>query len=158
MILVDCDPDGLNILFCYRYGSARQRAPKRVPVSWWGIKTGHILDIGNKVLQNGRDDRRTRVGTSTALSQGSTSASSISSTACREPISHLSMRDRKLAISIMKKVNGLPQDDETAEELRMELQRMLMLGVKTEIQWLDESGSITQWLDRQIRLDDLDDS
>lgn len=27
---------------------------------------------------------------------------------------------------------------------------MLVLGVKAEIQWLDEAGSITHWLDREM--------
>lgn len=141
MILVDCDPDGLNIFFCYRYGSSRQRQPANIAVTWWGIQTKHILDIGKRSLGAGH--------AVTASSQAS-STTSVSSTTCREPISHLSNRDRKLAVSTLKKSNDLPQDDDVAEELKMELQRMLMLGVKTEIQWLDEAGSITQWLDDEM--------
>lgn len=146
MILVDCDPDGFNIFFCYRYGSNRQRQSSIVTVTWWGIKTGHILDTGKAAIADGGASRAMRRNSS----RNSSSTSSISSTACREPISQLSYRDRKLAISTLNKVNNLPQNDGVAEELKAELQRMLMLGVKTEIQWLDESGSITQWLDREM--------
>lgn len=142
MILVDCDPDGFNIFFCYRYGSNRQRQSSIITVNGWGIKTGHILETGKETIADGNMGENS--------SRNSSLASSISSTACREPVSQLSHRDRKLAISTLNKVNDLTRNDDVAEELKAELQRMLMLGVKTEIQWLDESGSITQWLDREM--------
>lgn len=156
MILVDCDPDGLNILFFYRYGSNTQRRATSVAITGWGIKTSHILDTGNRAFvdnnDRGRNRRRVRTDEdmSTDSSQNSASGIPISSTACREPVTQVSMRDRKLAIGTLKKLSALPQADNFAAELKMELQRMLMLGVKTEIQWLDESGSITQWLDREM--------
>jgi meiotic recombination protein SPO11 len=146
MILVDCDPDGFNIFFCYRYGSNRQRQSSIVSVNWWGIKTGHVLNAGKAAIADGGASRTMRRNSSRNSSLGL----SISSTACREPISQLSYRDRKLAISSLTKVNNLTQNDNIAEDLKAELQRMLMLGVKTEIQWLDESGSITRWLDREM--------
>jgi meiotic recombination protein SPO11 len=150
MILVDCDPHGLNIFYCYRYGSCRQRNPSKVTVTWWGIKTGHILDMENKLINN-NDYRATKnMDAVIYSSQSSSSGTPISSTSCREPVSQLTARDRKLAVGTLKKVHDLLQDDEVAEGLRIELQRMLMLGVKTEIQWLDDSGSIAQWLDREM--------
>lgn len=63
----------------------------------------------------------------------------------------LDLRDRKLAISSLA---TLADEDENYDEvtaLRLEWQRLLMLGVKCEIQWLDESGNINAWLEKQIR-------
>ena len=37
-------------------------------------------------------------------------------------------------------------------ELHKELQVMLFLGTKAEIEWLDESGNLCQWLDYEIGL------
>lgn len=148
MILVDCDPSGLNIFFCYRYGSSMQRSASDIAVHWWGIKTGHILEIGKETL----DKISHPTGSSDGIesSQSSASGTSVASTACRDPITQLSARDRKIATSTLKQLELLPPDDEVAAEMKIEIQRMLLLGVKTEIQWLDESGSITQWLDRQM--------
>ena len=35
-------------------------------------------------------------------------------------------------------------------ELMQELRALLMLGVKAEIQWLDEAGSLVEWLDGEM--------
>jgi meiotic recombination protein SPO11 len=35
--------------------------------------------------------------------------------------------------------------------MKRELRIMLWLGVKAEIQWIDESGSLTGWLNEQMR-------
>lgn len=149
MILVDCDPDGLNILFSYRYGSSRQRSTTDIGITWWGIKTSHVLEMGKKALAT--TGRQPRPGRSNESSQTSNSGGSATSTSCREPITQLSARDRKLATSTLKKLNRLSEDDDdVADELGLELQRMLVLGVKAEIQWLDEAGSITHWLDREM--------
>lgn len=41
-------------------------------------------------------------------------------------------------------------DDSEAALMRLELQRMLFIGVKSEIQWLDDAGDITKWLDNKL--------
>lgn len=83
------------------------------------------------------------------------SKASISSTSCRDPISQLTLRDRASASSALKRsIDPALDDDSDADvlELRRELQVMLMLGVKTEIQWLDDAGSLTEWLDQRLRV------
>lgn len=75
------------------------------------------------------------------------SSQAISSTACREPISQLSLRDRKIALSTLRKVSD-SQDD--LGEVKRELQVMLMVGIKVEMQWLDESGDMSGWLDEHV--------
>lgn len=141
LILVDFDPDGLNIFRCYRYGSdsITQRAvSSNTGIRWLGINSSQILELaaaGDEPI---------------ASSQSSTqSRGAISATDCREPISQLSARDRKAAIGTLGRLLDT-SDDQDVLELRRELQVMLMMGVKAEIQWLDEAGSITEWLDWKI--------
>jgi meiotic recombination protein SPO11 len=148
VILVDCDPYGINILFHYRYGSSLQRSGSSIDVHWWGIKTDHILGIGKESLDEIAHPMNPRGGVES--SQGSVSGTSVASTACRDPVTQLSMRDRKIAIGLLKQLDLIPSGDKVAAEMKTEIQTMLLLGVKTEIQWLDESGSISMWLDREL--------
>lgn len=62
----------------------------------------------------------------------------------------LSKRDRKVAVGIIQKLEDTEPEDEQAKELMRELKIMLVLGVKAEIQWLDEAGSLTEWLDLEM--------
>lgn len=61
----------------------------------------------------------------------------------------LSTRDRKVAVGILEKLIDVKDDPEVVEVQR-ELQVMLMMGVKAEIQWLDEAGNLTDWLDFKL--------
>jgi meiotic recombination protein SPO11 len=74
----------------------------------------------------------------------------MTSTSCRDPVSYLSARERAAAISILKKMERLSVNDVEASEMRREVQLMLTLGVKAEIEWLDESGDLCSWLDGEI--------
>jgi meiotic recombination protein SPO11 len=42
------------------------------------------------------------------------------------------------------------ETDDDVAELKLELQIMMVMGVKTEIQWLDEAGNLCEWLDERI--------
>lgn len=81
--------------------------------------------------------------------ESNSSKTSISSTECRDPVSFLSTRDRKVAVGILEKLLDVKDDAEVVEAQR-ELQVMLMMGVKAEIQWLDEAGNLTDWLDFKL--------
>lgn len=63
----------------------------------------------------------------------------------------LTQRDRGKAISMLERAdeeNGCRAD----EQCRVELQRMLMLNIKAEIQILeDRRGGLEGWLDEKIR-------
>lgn len=74
----------------------------------------------------------------------------MTSTSCRDPISYLSVRERAAAISTLKKMEHISGNDVEVSEMRRELQLMLTLGVKAEIEWLDESGDLCSWLDGEI--------
>lgn len=62
----------------------------------------------------------------------------------------LTSRDRKLATNSLIKMADEYELDEESATMKLEWQRILMLGIKCEIQWLDESGNINNWLERQM--------
>ncbi|KAF5021761.1 hypothetical protein F66182_6211 [Fusarium sp. NRRL 66182] len=137
MALVDYDPDGVKILRCYRYGSDRLSHEADLDaqaLQWLGIKSTHLLqDITRVVPVNSQS-----------------SQTSITSTSCRDPVSYLNIKERIVAASVLKKISSSSSDDADLMEMRRELQLMMALGVKAEIEWLDESGDLCSWLDSEI--------
>ncbi|KAM4066577.1 type IIB DNA topoisomerase domain-containing protein [Hirsutella rhossiliensis] len=132
LVLTDFDPDGLNIFRCYRFGSdgaAHESAAQNRGLRWLGVKARHLQEF--------------------PLAPHASRAS-ISSTSCRDPISQLTARDRKLATRTLLNLSTLCTDDPELERLQRELRRMLMMGIKAEIQWLDNAGNLGGWLDDNI--------
>ncbi|PHH87376.1 hypothetical protein CDD83_8963 [Cordyceps sp. RAO-2017] len=147
LLLTDFDPYGLNIFRCYRFGAdaiGHESATLNPGIRWLGIKTRHIHDFaGSSGLPV---DGSTRLPLHHAASR-----LPISSTSCRDPTSLLTPRDRKFAVSTLAKVSARGAADDTElERLRRELQTMLMMNVKAEIQWLDDAGNLNEWLDESI--------
>ncbi|KAF5675623.1 meiotic recombination-associated protein [Fusarium heterosporum] len=139
--LFDYDPDGIKILRCYRYGSDRlghETDLSTHALQWLGIKSTHLF----------RDYTGSSFFGSCHLSRFS--QVSITSTSCRDPVSYLSARERKAASSALKKIEHPSTNEIEVCEVRHELQLMLMLGFKAEIEWLDESGDLCSWLDGEI--------
>ncbi|KAI6762764.1 hypothetical protein HG530_008744 [Fusarium avenaceum] len=139
--LFDYDPDGVKILRCYRYGSERlshETGISTQTLQWLGVKSNHLFRDYNSALPISSD----------SVSQSS--RVSMTSTSCRDPVSYLSARERAAAISTLKKMEHISGNDVEVSEMRRELQLMLTLGVKAEIEWLDESGDLCSWLDGEI--------
>ncbi|KAK7209040.1 hypothetical protein V2G26_016218 [Clonostachys chloroleuca] len=142
LVLVDYDPDGVNILRCYRWGLSRLPSPTYLKAHWIGIKTRHILGSRNSQPVQSYLERITHQEQAHSSRGGDSVGDSISSTSCREPSAQLSVRDRQLEVA----------------EMRHELQKMLMLGVKAEIQWLDDGGvSQDGWNKRSSFASDLNE-
>ncbi|CEF88313.1 unnamed protein product [Fusarium graminearum] len=137
--LFDFDPDGVKIMRCYRYGSDRLSHEADLgteTLQWLGIKSTHLF--------------RDYAGDSATITPSQSSPSSITSTSCRNPVSYMSARERTAAISTLKKVVHPSHLGTEVSETKHELQLMLVLGVKAEIEWLDESGDLFSWLDDEI--------
>ncbi|KAF5572925.1 meiotic recombination rec12 [Fusarium pseudoanthophilum] len=133
--LFDYDPDGVKILRCYRHGSERLSHEVDLGVEglrWLGIRSAHLFR-----------------GHASAY-YGQPSHVSITSIQCRDPVTYLNGRERAAAVSALKKTSLHSPDELEGSELRLELQLMMMLGVKAEIEWLDESGDLCSWLDGEI--------
>lgn len=116
---------------------------------WLGIKTSHILELAISQTPSPATDMAIPPSSQSSATTDAVRAS-IASTECREPISHLTTRDRKVANGTLGRLAEPPHTDFEAMQLGRELRVMLMLGVKTEIQWLDDSGCISTWLNREI--------
>lgn len=67
-----------------------------------------------------------------------------------ESVSLLTQGDRKKAVDVMREVSATREVDSNAAEQMLELQRMLMLNIKAEIQALDNFGDISGWLDEKL--------
>ncbi|KAF4873774.1 Meiotic recombination protein rec12 [Colletotrichum siamense] len=132
--LVDFDPYGVNIMRCYSHGSRGHSHEVGVTVpsmQWLGIKSDDLL---------GRRDLE--VDDDSAFSRQQQSESSFEATDA------LKERDRKIAKTLL---GNIPDDfDEYNIECRRELQIMLFLNVKAEIQAVDDAGDISGWLDAHM--------
>ncbi|CAO2647362.1 Nn.00g082840.m01.CDS01 [Neocucurbitaria sp. VM-36] len=133
---VDLDPDGIAILSTYKYGSYRLAHEdvtlKATPalslpdIRWLGVKSHHIS--------------RAPVG------ESSTDTSALPEL---QGLMKLSPRDRAKAARMLEWdlcVEGGPEQD-----WRQELQRMLMVNIKAEMQILDElPGGLVSWLSDEL--------
>ncbi|KAH6611534.1 DNA topoisomerase IV [Trichoderma cornu-damae] len=149
-VLSDYDPDGLNIFRCYRFTPdmvTRETGAAAPAIRWLGIKSQDLLEREGHLGVPTTTSLQPPDSQSSEESAGS--KASISSIECREPISALSPRDRKAAVGVLEKLQDFRDDPEIAE-LQRELQVMLMMSVKAEIQWLDEAGDLTEWLDFRL--------
>lgn len=155
LVLVDYDPHGVNILRCYRWGLSRLPSPKYLKAHWIGIKARHVLESRNLQPVQSAPERITHQEQAYSSRGGDSAGDSISSISCREPSAQLSVRDRQLVRGTLRRIQAIITTDESSQEvaeMRYELQKMLMLGVKAEIQWLDDGGNLTGWLEQEIIL------
>ncbi|KND93448.1 Meiotic recombination protein rec12 [Tolypocladium ophioglossoides CBS 100239] len=148
-VLTDFDPDGVNIFRCYRFGSdalAHESTAYNPGVRWLGVRARHVHDF-DTALKNHPPPIE---GPSNGSQSSASSRASIASTTSRDPICRLTSRDRKAVKWTLEKAFVRYSEDPEMVWLRRELQVMLMMGIKAEIQWLDDAGNITEWLDRNI--------
>lgn len=136
--LIDLDPDGIAILSTYKYGSYRLAhedvAPTGTPglslpdIRWLGVKSHHMS--------------RTPVGDSDT---GTGAMPEL------QGLMKLTPRDRLKAMRMLEW--DLCAEDGPEPEWRRELQTMLMLNLKAEMQILDElPGGLVSWLSNELVL------
>jgi meiotic recombination protein SPO11 len=134
--LVDLDPDGIAILSTYKYGSYRlahedvtptdTTAPGLPSIRWLGLKSHHMS--------------RTPVG------EEHTDTSAITQP---QGLMRLKARDRTKAARMLEW--NLCSDEGPEQGWRQELQKMLMLNIKAEMQILDEAlGGLVSWLSQEL--------
>jgi meiotic recombination protein SPO11 len=134
--LVDLDPDGIAILSTYKYGSYRlaheKVAPQDTPglnlpnMQWLGVKRHHIC--------------RTPVG------EGDTDTNVMPEL---QGIMRLTARDRTRAMRMLEW--DLCADGGPEQAWRHELQMMLMLNTKAEMQILDElPHGLVSWVSSEL--------
>ncbi|KAF6813237.1 meiosis-specific topoisomerase spo11 [Colletotrichum sojae] len=143
--LVDYDPDGISIMRCYSHGSRAHAHEKRVTVpglQWLGIKSDDLAGRRVPVCDEGvRDDDDLSLWVEDL--QPDTPENRFDSA------NPLTTRDRKRAVNMLKDIGE--NIDGYDMECRRELQVMLFLGIKAEIQAVDDAGDISNWLDEHMR-------
>lgn len=133
---MDLDPDGIAILSTYKYGSYRLAHEDVAPndtlalslpdIRWLGVKSHHV--------------------SRTPVSEGDTDASAMLQL---RGLMNLRQRDRQKAIRMLEW--GLCAEDGPEQEWRRELQSMLMLNIKAEMQILDELPcGLVSWLSSEL--------
>ena len=136
--LVDFDPDGIAIMSTYKHGSLRlahedvTRADTpgvNLPnLQWLGVQSHHI----NHAPGN----------------EGDTTTAALTDV---QGVMKLTARDRKKAHDMLEWAVCGEHGSEPA--WRAELQRMLVLNVKAEMQILDElHGGLVSWLSKQLEV------
>ncbi|KAL8993495.1 MAG: hypothetical protein Q9169_006301 [Polycauliona sp. 2 TL-2023] len=128
--LVDFDPDGISIMSTYKHGSIRlahENANLRCPnVRWLGVKSGDLVFPASKKEISNNDDDDDVMG-----------------------LLKLSRRDRKKAVKMLGQ--GIFEEDGVERECRRELQVMLMLNVKVEMEILSQQdGGIETWVENRL--------
>ena len=140
--LVDYDPDGVNIFRCYKWGSAaleHEEDVKLPSLRWLGIKSGDLHDIPGQGQAAAPFDpgvhpqqaARPPVGPFNRLLQ-------------------LTQRDRKLAVKLLGDFASETDHGRDAAEALGELQKMLMMNIKAEIQAMNDEGDIAGYLERKL--------
>ncbi|KAL8781950.1 MAG: hypothetical protein Q9213_005789 [Squamulea squamosa] len=130
--LVDFDPDGISIMSTYKHGSltmSYENANLKCPtIRWLGVKSGDV------------DPNQLRIQPSDADED-------------MKGLLKLSKRDRNKATKMLG--HDVYEEDGAEVEWRRELQVMLMLNVKVEMEILSQrGGDIERWVDDRL-LEDI---
>ncbi|KAL2132113.1 hypothetical protein VTI74DRAFT_4202 [Chaetomium olivicolor] len=152
VVLVDFDPHGVAIMRTYKYGSRRldheenATAPR---LRWLGIRSDDIV----LNTSAGRDE--TYDLSQSQMNQEATSqvsmAYSFDDSQTERPAKR-AKRDRKKAVEVLRDISASKAINRDGLDEMQELQRMLMLNVKAEIQAVDNYGNIANWLDRKLSI------
>ncbi|KAI2613417.1 DNA topoisomerase IV, alpha subunit [Hypoxylon sp. NC1633] len=159
--LVDFDPDGIAIMLTYKRGSRSLGHEQDVTVtglSWLGPKSSDILGHTHHRPPLARPSQTNQPFVFTAPSGQSTQASSSPISQSNRDLpanpldstSHLTTSDRRKAIGLLRRLKDEHFQSTDDMELVYELQLMLVLNIKAEIQAVDDAGDMTRWLDEKL--------
>ncbi|KAK3901430.1 Spo11/DNA topoisomerase VI subunit A [Staphylotrichum tortipilum] len=167
LALVDYDPDGVAILRTYKYGSRRldhEQNATTPQLRWLGIRSDDILSDGPPDYQEVHDSSQSQA--SQEFASQDPAAYSCDGSQNERPVkrarvnkvqragestmSPLTQRDRRRAVQIMRAVCGADRPNRDEADVILQLQRMLMLNIKAEIQAVDNYGDIADWLDEKL--------
>lgn len=136
--LVDLDPDGIHIMSTYKYGSLRLTHEQGQDADAAGPCLPNLQWLGVQSHQVGESPGHVGYATGFSLADA-------------QGIMKLSTRDRRKAHQMLEwdvcgEVHG-------ERGWRAELQRLLMLNIKAEMQILDERpGGLVLWLSRELEV------
>ncbi|KAJ2989670.1 hypothetical protein NUW58_g3354 [Xylaria curta] len=147
--LVDFDPYGVEIMLTYKYGSRSLRHEENATLNrlfWIGPRSNDVLGINRQESTSTNTSQTCLVGRQASFSQSSTSLPTRYFSPVEVTLS-LTTADRSKAVRLLSQT--LERDEQWPEisDLVHELQVMLFLNIKAEIQAVDEAGDLTTWLD-----------
>ncbi|KAK8032145.1 meiotic recombination protein rec12 [Apiospora arundinis] len=160
--LMDFDPDGVSIMRTYKHGSLGMRHEQSVTVPgliWLGVKHNDLLDLPMRFLPSvaseSQESQSTLISSQNSNVSSSRSVSRTMSGSSRRggtgwKVISMSRRDRAKAVRLLSTLNEHHQQDADEMELASELQLMLMLNMKFEIQAIHEVENMAYWLDERL--------
>ncbi len=136
--LVDFDPYGLSIATTYKYGSralAHENARLTVPaLRWLGVRSATVAAVAAAAAGSG----------------GGCGVGSVGGVGGDRALLPMNLRDRRKARALLAR-KAVFRDGGEEPEWRRELQVMLLLNVKAEIQSLSElGGGVEAWLHAEL--------
>ncbi|KAI1494090.1 Spo11/DNA topoisomerase VI subunit A [Biscogniauxia mediterranea] len=158
--LVDFDPDGFAIMRTYKCGSLALFHEENITLpslSWLGPRSQDILSRPSYFHSGNSSQGNEFPSTSTPssnqqsfLSHQDITPNHDSPPSLVEVSSVLTVMDRKKGVRLLEKLVSELDQNESEESLVCEVQIMLMLNIKAEIQAIDEAGDMTGWLDNKL--------
>ncbi|KAI0017176.1 Spo11/DNA topoisomerase VI subunit A [Xylariomycetidae sp. FL0641] len=157
-VLVDFDPDGIKIMQTYKHGSrglAHESQVTLPKLSWIGLKSQdlHPKTVPSQMRSRAQADLAELPGPAAgerSVTQVEGQQTTLTSTASGGSILTLKAGDRKKAVGLLDGLDDGPAHDASEIEIRRELQIMILLNVKAEIQAVDDWGDLTAWLDARL--------
>ncbi|KAK4464739.1 Spo11/DNA topoisomerase VI subunit A [Cladorrhinum samala] len=164
--LVDFDPHGIAILRTYQYGSKRldHEVDATIPdLKWIGIRSHDIMSHNplNADVNLGNHSQSTQEWSIQESQLCTRNGSQIERPTKRirvhklqdpgDVCAPLTPNDRKKGVEILRDIRSSTEHIvENEMQQMLELQRMLMLNIKAEIQAVDDYGDLTTWLNERL--------
>ncbi|KAI3328527.1 Spo11/DNA topoisomerase VI subunit A [Ustulina deusta] len=155
--LVDFDPDGVKIMLTYKNGSRSLQHEENTTLNrlfWIGPRSDDVL--GDRLRGSpSANMNQPCVFNYSPSEPESMHQSSVSLCAAREfsPVDAtlpLKATDRRLAMRLLSATVGKDGQCPESPDFVHELQIMLLLNTKAEIQAVDDAGDLTTWLDSAL--------
>lgn len=165
--LVDFDPDGIGIMRTYKHGSRSLLHEKNATLPgliWLGVKSDDITNVRSLPMSRALSQSQQNPGDVGHILEETSGSGPLSRRLSAMPLrsrlvgmdcyktSALSPSDRRKAVNLLLLLDNQDQLQAEDAELLREMQFMLMLNLKFEIQAVEEGGSMTDWLDRRLTL------
>ncbi|KAI8944118.1 Spo11/DNA topoisomerase VI subunit A [Xylaria longipes] len=152
--LVDFDPDGVKIMLTYKHGSRSLQHEENATLSqllWIGLRSNDALGHHQRRPQSANTNQMCNFSRipnpQFAAFHSGTSPCGAGDFSPVEVMLPLKATDRRLAVQILSTTVGRDHQLTESLDLTRELQVMLLLNTKAEIQAVDEAGDLTAWLD-----------
>ncbi|KAI0376503.1 DNA topoisomerase IV, alpha subunit [Hypomontagnella monticulosa] len=145
--VVDFDPSGIDIMLTYKRGSRSLSHEENVTIpslTWLGPKS---CDILGHVHHEQSSQAELTPPPSHEISPPPPPSPGTVPSGPVDVYSDLTRSDRRKAVNLLHRLENQNVDKAT---LMHELQVMLLLNIKAEIQAVDDAGNLTRWLDEKL--------